>query len=149
MASHAPSDCPFCRIIDGSDPEAQVVGEGMGWVAFFPLQPATRGHTLVVPRVHISDFWHAHHRTASDLAVACGEVGRALDAVLAPDGMNLITSAGEAAEQTVSHLHFHVVPRWRDDDIDPIWPSSSDTSERASEALARGVRRALGSIQGD
>ncbi len=149
MASQAPSDCAFCRIIDGSDPESQVVGEGEGWVAFFPLQPATRGHTLVVPRVHISDFWHVDRTTAADLAGACLEVGQALDAVLAPEGMNLITSAGEVAEQTVFHVHFHVVPRWHDDDIDPIWPPSSDDPERASDALAEAVRRALNSVQGD
>ncbi len=144
MAPDDQRDCPFCRIVDGSDPDAQVVGEGEGWVAFFPLHPATRGHTLVVPRVHISDFWQADQATAADLAAACVEVGQALEAVLAPEGMNLITSAGDVAEQTVFHLHFHVVPRWRDDDIDPIWPSSSDDSERASEALAEAVRRALG-----
>lgn len=149
MAKLAPNDCPFCRIIEGSDPEAQVVGEGETWVAFFPLQPATRGHTLVVPRVHISDFWHADQRTAANLAAACVDIGRALQAVLAPEGMNLITSAGEVAEQTVFHLHFHVVPRWRDDGIDPIWPSSSDEPERASAALAEAVRRAVGSPQGD
>lgn len=149
MASQSPSDCPFCRIIDGSDPEAQVVGEGESWVAFFPLRPATRGHTLVVPRVHISDLWRADPATAADLATASVEVGRALDAVLAPEGMNLITSAGEVAEQTVFHLHLHVVPRWHDDDIDPIWPESSDELERASEALAQTVRRALSSDQGD
>lgn len=149
MTKPARSDCPFCRIIEGSDPEAQVVGEGETWVAFFPLQPATRGHTLVVPRAHISDFWHADQRTAADLAAACVDIGRALEAVLAPEGMNLITSAGDVAEQTVFHLHFHVVPRWRDDGIDPIWPSSSDEPERASEALAEAVRRAAGSAQGE
>lgn len=148
MGADVTVDCPFCRIIDGSDVDAQVVGEGKGWVAFFPLHPATRGHTLVVPRVHVSDFWQADQRTAADLAVACIEVGRALDAVLTPDGMNLITSAGDVAEQTVFHLHFHIVPRWQDDDVDRIWPSPTDSAERASDALTEAVRRSLGWGQG-
>jgi histidine triad (HIT) family protein len=49
-------------------------------------------------------------------------VGRAIWTALAPQGMNLITSAGETAEQTVFHLHFHVVPRWRRDGFGGIWP---------------------------
>jgi histidine triad (HIT) family protein len=126
-----------------------VVGEGESWMAFFPLAPATEGHTLVVPRVHVADLWHADEETAKGLATACLEIGRALESVLTPEGMNLITSAGEVAEQTVFHLHFHVVPRWRDDKIGPIWPPSSDDPERASEELADEVRRALGSLQGE
>lgn len=140
--------CPFCSIVDGSDPDAQVVGEAEGWVAFFPLHPATRGHTLVVPRIHVPNFWEAPAAVASDLAVACGEVGRALMDVLVPDGMNLITSAGDAAEQTVFHLHLHVVPRWDDDDIDPIWPPEAESPGAAAPDLARAVSDALAARQG-
>lgn len=142
-------ECPFCRIVDGSDAEAQVVGETAAWVAFFPLHPATTGHTLVVPRVHVPNFWTAEPAIAANLAIACVEVGRALETVLAPEGMNLITSAGEAAEQTVFHLHLHVVPRWSGDDIDRIWPRPTDSSERSSDDLAHQVRRALPSVHGD
>jgi histidine triad (HIT) family protein len=49
-------------------------------------------------------------------------VGRAIDAAISPEGMNLITSAGQTAEQTVFHLHLHVVPRWRRDGFGRIWP---------------------------
>lgn len=141
--------CPFCRIVDGSDADAQVVGEAERWVAFFPLHPATRGHTLIVPRHHVRDFWEADSATAAELADACGTVGRALADLLGPDGMNLITSAGEAAEQTIFHLHLHVVPRWHGDDISPIWPPESDSAETASPDLARDVREALSAHQGD
>lgn len=135
--------CPFCRIVDGSDPDAQVVGHGNSWVGFFPLHPATRGHTLIVPRSHVRDFWAADSATVADLTVACSVVGRVLAELLEPDGMNLITSAGDAAEQTVLHLHLHVVPRWHGDDIGPIWPSESESAETASPDLLRDVRKIL------
>lgn len=135
--------CAFCSIVNGSDPQAQVVGEGEDWVAFFPLHPATTGHTLVVPREHLKDFWTADASVAAALATACVDVGKALRGLLEPEGMNLITSAGDAAEQTVFHLHLHVVPRWADDDIDRIWPPPGAGSERASDDLAQQVRHAL------
>jgi histidine triad (HIT) family protein len=148
MQSQPTDDCAFCRIIDGSDTDAQIVGEGKDWLAFFPLHPATKGHTLVVPRAHVRDFWSADTAMAASLSAACIEVGRGLERVLAPDGMNLITSAGRAAEQTVFHLHFHIVPRWHNDNVDPIWPPASESSDRASEALVQAARRALASAQG-
>lgn len=149
MAVRDEAGCPFCRIIDGSDADAQIVGEGEGWVAFFPLHPATRGHTLVVPRAHVRDFWEAGSAVTTDLAIACVAVGRALKDALEPEGMNLITSAGDAAEQTVFHLHLHVVPRWQGDAIDSIWPPDSESSEIASADLLREVRDVLAASQGD
>ena len=51
------------------------------------------------------------------------EVGRAIESALTPDGLNLISSSGEEAEQTIYHLHLHVVPRYRGDEFGEIWPS--------------------------
>ena len=57
-------ECDFCAIARGDAP-AEVVCEGSSWVAFFPLDPATPGHTLIIPRVHVEDLWDAgpesHH----------------------------------------------------------------------------------------
>jgi histidine triad (HIT) family protein len=140
--------CSFCKIVDGSDPDAQVVGESEHWVAFFPLQPATRGHTLVVPRVHVRDYWQADSEVVADLAGASHLVGRALLEELRPDGMNLITSAGHAAEQSIFHLHMHVVPRWEADRIGPLWPRETSDGDRASDDLATAVRTAISLRQG-
>lgn len=135
--------CSFCRILDGFDPDAQVVGEDEHWLAFFPLQPATRGHTLVVPRVHVRDYWQADAEVVAGLAVACRRVGRALFDELRPDGMNLITSAGSAAEQSILHLHMHVVPRWERDGLGSLWPEETPADDRASSELTAAVRKAF------
>jgi histidine triad (HIT) family protein len=65
---------------------------------------------------------------------------------LDPDGMNLITSSGSAAEQTVFHLHLHVVPRWRNDAIGRIWPPEKPMSEVVKENLADRIRDACASV---
>jgi len=62
---------------------------------------------------------------------AVNRVGRAIDSALKPEVMNLITSAGKVAEQTVPHLHLHVVPRWQRDDFGSIWPIEGKKYEDA------------------
>jgi len=131
--------CPFCQIASGQDSSAHVVAQGPEWVAFFPLEPATAGHTLVIPRQHVADLWAAPENLAGPLMRAVMQVGRAVQAELRPQGMNLISSAGTAAEQTVFHLHLHLVPRWEKDGFGRIWPEQGiedDLGELAERVRA-------------
>lgn len=83
------------------------------------LYPVTPGHTLVIPRRLVANWFEAtpaEHAAIMDLVV---EVKRQLDAELRPDGYNVGFNAGEAAGQTVMHLHVHVIPRFRGDMDDP------------------------------
>jgi histidine triad (HIT) family protein len=120
----------------------EVVCQGTAWIAFFPLDPATPGHTLVIPRSHVRDLWEADAALAAELTHAVIRVGRAIEAALMPEGMNLITSAGSAAEQTVFHLHLHVVPRWHRDGFGPIWPLEHRYEDAALEHVADRIREA-------
>lgn len=129
--------CDFCAIARGEAP-AEVVCEGEDWIAFFPLEPATPGHTLIIPRAHVHDLWAADPSVAAALIKAAIHVGQAIEGALKPSGLNLITSAGEAAEQTVAHLHLHLVPRWEGDGFGPIWGQRAAISpELALDAAAR------------
>lgn len=141
QAHNETHDCPFCAIARGEDDSVEVVCQSPTWVAFFPLEPATPGHTLVIPRAHVSDLWDAEPSLASELMGAVVKVGRAIDDALNPEGMNLITSAGRVAEQTVFHLHLHVVPRWRKDGFGAIWPREGESYTDAElETAARQIR---------
>ncbi|MEV5318363.1 HIT domain-containing protein [Streptomyces sp. NPDC052687] len=113
--------CPFCAVV--ADPaRARVVHEDAHTVAFCPLTPATRGHTMVVPRVHSADIWQMGEEEVGHLMGSVLSVGRLLRAVLAPEGVNIINSAGRAATQTVFHTHVHLVPRYRGDPMGDFWP---------------------------
>lgn len=136
-------DCPFCAIARGEDSSVEVVREDTNWVAFFPHEPATPGHTLVTPRAHVVDLWQAEPALGADLMAAVILVGRAIQESFAPDGINLITSAGKTAEQTVFHLHLHVVPRWRQDGFGPIWPPEGKFEDEELAGLAILLREAL------
>lgn len=109
------SDCVFCQIISG-DADARMVASWPDAIAFVPLDPLTPGHTLVVPTVHVTDF-------VADSDITAAVMGRAaiLAATLPFTEWNLITSKGEAATQTVYHLHVHLVPRRADDGLPLPW----------------------------
>ncbi len=140
-ANSPSADCPFCRVVRGEE-SALVVCRTLNCLAFFPTTPATLGHTLVISKDHIRDLWMTPREIEADLMRMVIRVGHALKEVLGPDGMNLISSAGQAAEQTVFHLHLHVVPRWIDDPIGRIWPPKEPWNEAVKEDVAEAVRRA-------
>ena len=135
-------DCDFCRIAHGEDNSVELVFDEESWIAFFPLNPATPGHTLVIPRVHVADLWQVEPTQGADLMAAVIKVGRAIEFALNPEGMNLITSAGEAAEQTVFHLHMHLVPRWTHDGFGRIWPGKGRYENANLREVADRVRQA-------
>ena len=139
--SQPAADCEFCRIVRGEE-RALIVCESADCLAFFPTEPATRGHTLVIPREHVSDLWLVPERLETSLMRMVVRVGRALQKALQPEGMNLISSAGEAASQSIFHLHLHLVPRWKGDRIGEIWPPKKPWSETVKEDMADLVRTA-------
>jgi histidine triad (HIT) family protein len=134
-------DCEFCRIIRGERP-ARVVGDSADALAFFPLQPVCLGHTIVIPKMHVRDLWAAGSLPGMGLMQAVIRVGQAINEALRPDGMNLISSAGAAASQTVFHLHFHVVPRWSGDHIGNIWSPGEPLSDELKDGTAAVIRAA-------
>jgi histidine triad (HIT) family protein len=136
-------DCSFCAIASGTYESIEIVAKTAAWVAFFPLNPATPGHTLVIPRAHVEDLWQVGHELAGELMSGVVDVGNAIRAAVSPEGMNLITSAGTAAEQTVFHLHLHVVPRWQRDGIDAIWPPKQSYRDETLTDVADRIRAAL------
>jgi histidine triad (HIT) family protein len=134
--------CDFCEIVAKDEP-ARIVMRSERVVAFFPLEPATLGHTLIVPTDHIPDIWALDDATAVILTHATLRVAAAVRTALSPDGLNIIQSNGAAATQTIQHLHVHVVPRWAGDDMGRIWPPESTFDNRS---LSEGHRES-GALQ--
>ncbi|HTN84343.1 MAG TPA: HIT domain-containing protein [Sorangium sp.] len=99
---------------------------GSAWVASnslaFALRdrfPVSPGHTLVIPRRLVSTWFDATVEERAAIFELVAAVKRQLDQELRPDGYNIGINAGEAAGQTVMHLHVHVIPRFRGDVDDP------------------------------
>ncbi|MBS1871422.1 MAG: HIT family protein [Actinobacteria bacterium] len=135
----ASDDCLFCKIVAGDLP-ATVVAEDARTLAFMDINPATRGHALVIPRTHVTDL---HEIAAEDLhavAAAAQRLAGRMRERLGADGVNLINSCGQAAWQTVFHFHMHVVPRYVGDPLELPWvpaPGDMDEIAAAGELLRR------------
>lgn len=127
-------DCLFCRIVAGEIP-ATVVAEDEHTLAFMDINPATRGHVLVVPRAHAQDLLSIDSDDLRHVIVAAQRLAGAVKERLGAAGVNLINSCGAAAWQTVFHFHIHVIPRYEGDPLQLPWrPQPGDAAEIAAAA---------------
>jgi histidine triad (HIT) family protein len=129
-------DCLFCKIVADEVP-ATVVGEDERTLSFMDINPATRGHALVVPREHAADLLEIGQEDLAAVAAAAKRLAARAKEALGADGVNLINSCGAAAWQTVFHFHVHVIPRYRDDPLKLPWvPAPGDANEIAAAGAA-------------
>jgi histidine triad (HIT) family protein len=135
-----PSDCLFCGIVAGDVP-AQIIDSDEHTVAFMDINPATRGHALVVPRAHSADLFEVSDEDLQRTALAARRLARKMRAGLEPDGFNVLNSCGPVAWQTIFHFHLHVVPRYEDDPLKLPWTPRAGEAEEIA-ALADRIRAA-------
>jgi histidine triad (HIT) family protein len=127
-------DCIFCKIVAGELP-AQIVEEDERTIAFMDISPATRGHLLVIPRNHARDLLEVEPEDLHAVIDTAQRVARRVHDRLHPDGVNILSSRGAAAWQTVFHFHVHVIPRYEGDPLRLPWtPAEGDLDEIAAVA---------------
>jgi histidine triad (HIT) family protein len=132
------ADCLFCGIVAGDVP-GQIVDSDEHTVAFMDINPATRGHALVVPREHAEDLMDISDEGLEWTITAARRLARKMEAALEPDGFNVLNACRPAAWQTVFHYHLHVIPRYEDDPLQLPWvPRGAD--EDAIAAVADEIR---------
>ncbi|MFW9779396.1 MAG: HIT family protein [Candidatus Heimdallarchaeota archaeon] len=110
------SDCIFCEIISGNIP-AYKVYEDDKTLAFLDINPTARGHILVVPKEHSRNLLDIHDEDMAAVGKVITRGVKALKMVTNCDGINLLQTNEPAAMQEVFHTHFHLIPRWTNDDI--------------------------------
>jgi histidine triad (HIT) family protein len=129
-------DCLFCKIVAGEIPSTRV-DEDDRTVAFMDINPATRGHALVIPREHYRDLHDVPPEEAAATVVAAQRLAGRVRDRLGADGLNLLNSCGSAAWQTVFHFHVHVIPRYEYDPLRLPWrPEPGDADEIAAAGAA-------------
>ncbi len=109
-------DCTFCRIVR-HDERAEVLYENRHAIAILDIKPIHFGHALIIPKTHCETFVELPDDTLSDFILATKVVSEAIVNELNPSGFNIFSNNGRAAGQTVFHFHFHITPRYDDDQI--------------------------------
>ena len=134
-------DCIFCKIANGEIPSATVYEDSVCRV-ILDVNPANKGHALIIPKEHFDDIYSIVAETAAKIFTIATEVAKAQKAELNPDGLNILQNNGEAAGQTVFHFHMHLVPRYIKDNVTMTWiPGKADTEELST--LSKALRKRI------
>ncbi len=107
--------CIFCDIIDHKIP-SKVVYENDDVLAILDISQVTYGHTIIMPKKHCRNILEADEESLSACIKAAKIVSEMAVNNCQAKGVNILNNCGEAAGQTVEHLHFHVIPRYGEHD---------------------------------
>ena len=129
-------DCIFCKIANGVFGSATVY-EDEDFRAVLDIAPAARGHVLILPKKHMADLLEIDPDTASKALLVASKIANAQKKALGCDGINLLQNTGEAAGQSVFHLHIHLIPRYNNDAVNIPWKTLSYAEGEAEEYAAR------------
>lgn len=105
------NNCVFCAIAAGEIPCFKIYEDDFA-LAYLDINPFSEGHTLVIPKAHTQGLIDTPDETLAALVSTVKKVAGHLKVALGCEGFNILQNNGEAAGQTVMHIHFHVVPRY-------------------------------------
>ena len=125
-------DCLFCKIAKGEIHSATVY-EDSHFTVILDVNPATKGHCLIIPKEHFDNIYSLDDKTAAHVFQVAVKVANAINDSLHPVGLNDVQNNGEAAGQTVFHFHMHIIPRYENDTVNIGWKPGSITDERIKE----------------
>ena len=127
-------NCIFCKVVAGELPSEQIDSDERT-VTVMDINPATRGHAVVITRTHAENLSELADEDALAAMQSARRVVDRMRATLAPAGFNILHNIGRAAWQSIFHFHVHVVPRYEDDPLELPWvPEPADPSELARVA---------------
>jgi histidine triad (HIT) family protein len=137
MSESTSNDCIFCKIVSREIPSVKIL-ETERALVFADINPATRGHALVVPKTHSVNILDVSEEDAIAVMEAARSVARAMPQSLGCRGVNLFHCAGKEAWQDVFHFHLHVIPRYAKQELTQAWtvkPGDPRDIEEAAAAL--------------
>ena len=137
-------DCIFCKIANGEIPSSTLYEDG-DFRVVLDIGPATKGHALILPKEHAANIYELPDETAAKVFVLAKKLAAKMTEILKCDGFNIVQNNGEAAGQTVSHFHIHLIPRYRADGQTIGWKPGSPSPEELDGVRAQicGENRAL------
>lgn len=134
-------DCIFCKIANGVFGSATVY-EDDDFRAVLDIAPAAKGHVLILPKKHMANLFEIDPDVAKKALGVASRIAAAQKKALGCDGINLLQNNGEAAGQSVFHLHIHLIPRYNGDEVTVPWKTLSYADGEAEE-YAKKIREAM------
>lgn len=109
------NNCPFCK----AESEREIIASTSLSIAFFDGFPVSPGHALIIPRRHVASFFNLSKDEQQDMLKLADCVKSIIDEKYHPDGYNVGVNVGEAAGQSIFHVHMHLIPRYKGDVSNP------------------------------
>lgn len=134
-------DCIFCKIASGKIPSATIY-EDSHFRVFLDINPATKGHCLIVPKEHFDNIYELDAETAGRVFSLATLIARSLKNVLKCDGINILQNNGIVAGQTVFHFHMHLIPRYENDGLSLLEEQDPGNMDEIEE-LRKQIKAAL------
>lgn len=113
-------ECLFCKIVKGELPSSKIY-EDEDTLAFLDLFPVNKGHSLVIPKEHYENIFDVPAESLSKISSVMKNVADAVKKGINADGISIAQSNGKDAGQIIPHIHFHIMPRFKDDGL-KLWP---------------------------
>ena len=120
MEKHIDKDCIFCKLANGEIPTTSIY-EDEDFNVIMDLGPASHGHSIILPKTHAANLYELPDDYCSKIMGVAKKCAGAMKKSLNCDGLNVLQNNGEAAGQTVFHLHVHLIPRYKDDQVNITW----------------------------
>ena len=129
-------NCIFCKIAGGEIPSVTLY-EDADFRVIMDISPASKGHALILPKEHYANLYELPDELAAKVLVLAKKMTTKLKDIVGCDGYNVLQNNGEAAGQTVSHFHMHLIPRYENDDVNIGWKLGTLTDEVKELVLSK------------
>lgn len=127
--------CVFCKIVNQEIPAYRVF-ENDQTLAFLDINPTTPGHVLVIPKNHYQNIEAIPEKEFFEIISTVKKIAKLLKDKLLVVGYNILENNDPVAGQDISHLHFHIIPRSKNDGLN-LWPRGSYAPGEAEEILKK------------
>ena len=135
------NECVFCKIVKREIP-SDIIYEDDNFFAFLDINPNNPGHTLVIPKNHYENIYSLPDEILCDIGPIVKKISIAVKKGVNANGINIIMNNDGAAGQIVPHAHFHIIPRFADDDL-RHWPGKSYANKEESAKIAEKIKKEL------
>ncbi len=141
MGADTMSETIFSKIIAGEIPSYKIY-ENEYVYAFLDISQLSKGHTLLIPKKASPNIYETDAETMQHIGEALPIVANAIKEAFNPDGLNIVQNNGEYASQSVFHIHFHLIPRYKEgmDGFDYQWETHEDAfNDEEKAAIAKQI----------
>ena len=135
-------NCIFCKIANGEIP-SKTLYEDENCRVIMDIAPASKGHAILLVKNHAANIFEIEEDELAKAMVVVKKTAAVMKEVLQCDGINILQNNGEAAGQTVFHLHIHMIPRYKDDTVNIKWAPVKTISEDEMKEIQEKIATAL------